>query len=268
MKFSTLLLPAAAIGLACAKSACPYSTFEPEKPTDTRGVCPMLNTLANHGFLPRNGRDITENQTVTALNQALNLKNDFGEFLWNAARLSNPAPNATTFNLDHLNRHNLFEHDGSLSRQDAYFGDWSRFNATVFNWTKAYWPGDTLDVQIVAAARASRHMRSNLTNPEYSLSDLGSGFSLGENSALLSIMGDKTAQTVPKKFIEYLFENERLPCSLGWSKPEEPITIDDLARTLNAIIDATLFPPLPPPDNSFDIFNMKRKRWNLHVGYY
>lgn len=74
----------------------------------------MLNTLANHGFLPRNGRNISENQTVNALNEALNLEPDFGKFLFTAARISNPAPNATTFNLDHLNRHDLFEHDGSL----------------------------------------------------------------------------------------------------------------------------------------------------------
>ncbi len=74
----------------------------------------MLNALANHGFLPRDGRDITENQTVTALNDALNLTPDFGQFLFTAARLSNPKPNATTFNLDHLDRHDLFEHDGSL----------------------------------------------------------------------------------------------------------------------------------------------------------
>jgi hypothetical protein len=74
----------------------------------------MLNSLSNHGFLPRNGRDIDENQTVTALNEALNLTPDFGRFLFSAGRISNPMPNATTFNLDHLDRHNLFEHDGSL----------------------------------------------------------------------------------------------------------------------------------------------------------
>lgn len=74
----------------------------------------MLNTLANHGFLPRNGRNINVNQTVYALNEALNLTPEFGQTLFNAGRLANPKPNATTFNLNHLDRHDFFEHDGSL----------------------------------------------------------------------------------------------------------------------------------------------------------
>ncbi|KAI8631313.1 Cloroperoxidase [Xylariaceae sp. FL1651] len=268
MKFITFLFPAAAIGSVCAQTACPYGNFQPEKATDTRGVCPMLNALSNHGFLPRNGRDITQNQTVNALHEALNLTPDFGEFLFTAARLSNPQPNATTFNLDHLDRHNLFEHDGSLSRQDAYFGQWSRFNETVWNWTLAFWPGDLLDVQTVANSRAQRMMRSNLTNPEYSLSETGYKFSLGENSALLSILGDKLTQTCPKKFADYLFVNERLPYAVGWQKSEVPIEKKDLINTIHAIEGKTAFPPAPPADNSGDIFNQKRKRWNLHAGEY
>jgi hypothetical protein len=79
-----------------------------------RGICPLLNALANHGYLPRTGRQITENQTVTALHDALNIDNSLGAFLFTAGQASNPKPNATTFDLDNLDRHNLFEHDGSL----------------------------------------------------------------------------------------------------------------------------------------------------------
>nr|ARH52644.1 heme-thiolate peroxidase [Ustulina deusta] len=249
MKFATLLFPAVVLG-----AACPYGTFSPEKPTDTRGVCPMLNALANHGFLPRDGRDITENQTVTALNDALNLTPDFGQFLFTAARLSNPKPNATTFNLDHLDRHDLFEHDGSLSRQDAYFGQWSRFNATVWNWTMQYYTGDVLDVQMIANSRAQRAMRSNLTNPEYKLSVVGYDFSVAENAAILSILGDKVTQTCPKVFADYLFSKEELPYSVGWKKSELPISLQDLITTFHDIELATAFPAPPPPDNSGEIF--------------
>ncbi|KAI3327228.1 Cloroperoxidase [Xylariaceae sp. AK1471] len=266
MKLTAILFPVAVLGSACANTGCPYGNFQPEKPTDTRGVCPMLNTLSNHGFLPRNGRDIDENTTITALNEALNLTPEFGAFLFTAGRISNPKPNATTFDLNHLDRHNLFEHDGSLSRQDAYFGPWSRFNQTVWNWTLQYWTSDVLDLQIVANGRAQRHMRSNLTNPEYSLSEVGFLFSTGENSAILSILGDKTTQTCPKKFADYLFVNERLPYEVGWKKSELPIDLDDLSKTLNDIIDHTAFPPTPPADNSIDVFNQKRKRWT-HAGY-
>ncbi|KAI0554288.1 Chloroperoxidase [Xylaria curta] len=225
MKFVTLLFPAIVLG------AYPYGTFKPEDPTDTRGVCPMLNTLANHGFLPRNGRNINQNQTVQGLYDALNIDQEFGQKLFNAGRLANPMPNATTFNLDHINRHDFFEHDGSLSRQDAYFGQWSRFNQTVWNWTMAYYTGDLLDVQIVANARAQRHMRSNLTNPEYKLSELGYRFSVGEQALILSVIGDKITRTCPKKFVDYLFRNERFPYSIGWKKSAVPIGVADLRDT-------------------------------------
>ncbi|KAF7362906.1 Cloroperoxidase [Mycena venus] len=33
--------------------------FIPAKSTDLRAPCPGLNTLANHGYLPRDGRNIT-----------------------------------------------------------------------------------------------------------------------------------------------------------------------------------------------------------------
>lgn len=223
----------------------------------------MLNALSNHGYLPHNGRNMKKEDIVGGLKEALNLAPAFGEFLWGAALQSSEAVNRTTFDLNHLDYHNLFEHDASLSRQDAHFGQWSRFNATVFEWTEAYWPGDILDIQIVTAARASRHMRSALENPEYSLSSTGSSFSLGENSALLSILGDKHSQTVPKNWVEYLFEKESLPCSLGWKKPKEEITLDDLRHTLHTIENATLYPPIPADD---DEKSTKSRRWT-HAGY-
>ncbi|KAI1433552.1 Cloroperoxidase [Xylaria sp. CBS 124048] len=250
MKITPFLFPAVVLG-----AACPYGTFSPEKPTDTRGVCPMLNALANHGFLPRTGRDISEDILVKGLQDALNLAPDFGKFLFTAGRIANPMPNATTFNIDHINRHDFFEHDGSLSRQDAYFGQWSRFNQTVWDWTLQYYTSDVLDVQIVADARAQRHTRSQLTNPDYRLSELGWEFSIAENAAILSIIGDKTTLTCPKKFVDYLFSKEELPYSIGWKKPMIPIELQDLFITFDAVQNATSFPPPPPPDNTTDVFS-------------
>jgi hypothetical protein len=141
-------------------------------------------------------------------------------------------------------------------------------------------------------------MRSNLTNPEFQLSDLGYAFSMGENSALLSILGNKTSQTCPKKFADYLFGkeesspghilstsqqlvdadgltwgaytivNERLPYAVGWKKSEIPITKEDLVNTIHDIEKKTAYPPPPPKDNTKDIFNQNSKRWNLHAGYF
>lgn len=91
------------------------------------------------------------------------------------------------------------------SRQDAYFGPADVFNEAVFNQTKSYWTGDTITIQMASNARVARLMTSNLTNPEYSLSDLGSAFSIGESAAYVAILGDKKSGTVPKTWVEYLF---------------------------------------------------------------
>lgn len=74
----------------------------------------MLNSLANHGFLPHSGKNITEEDTVNALYTALNVNQSLGEFLFRHAITTNPTPNATNFSLDDLSRHNILEHDASL----------------------------------------------------------------------------------------------------------------------------------------------------------
>ena len=91
-----------------------YHGWAPAGPNDVRAPCPMLNTLANHGYLPHSGKAITENDTVNALYTALNINQTLGEFLFSAALTTNPAPNATTFDLDDLDRHDILEHDASL----------------------------------------------------------------------------------------------------------------------------------------------------------
>ena len=74
----------------------------------------MLNTLANHGFLPHDGQDITREVTENALFDALNINKTLGGFLFDFALTTNPEKNATTFSLNDLGNHNILEHDASL----------------------------------------------------------------------------------------------------------------------------------------------------------
>ena len=74
----------------------------------------MLNTLANHGFLPHSGKNISKEDALYALDAALNINSTLGTFLFQHATTTNPIPNATEFSLDDLSRHNVLEHDASL----------------------------------------------------------------------------------------------------------------------------------------------------------
>lgn len=179
--------------------------FAPAGPGDIRGPCPMLNALANQGFLPRNGQNIDENTTAKALDTALNIPPEFGKLLHKAAVRTNPTGNVTnSFNLDHLARHNILEHDASLSRQDVAFGDNIAFNQTIFDETRSNWQ-DTIDVPQAAKARLARVNTSNTTNPTFGFTKVGEQFSVGESAAYLIVLGNATTRTANKTVVEYLF---------------------------------------------------------------
>jgi hypothetical protein len=83
-------------------------------PHTARAPCPMLNTLANHNFLPHNGKAITSARVKYALGTALNIDAGLSQFLFDFALTTSPEANATTFSLNDLGRHNILEHDASL----------------------------------------------------------------------------------------------------------------------------------------------------------
>jgi hypothetical protein len=54
--------------------------YQDPKPTDQRGACPGLNTLANHGYIPRSGI-VTVAQTIKASADVFNMGADLAAFL-------------------------------------------------------------------------------------------------------------------------------------------------------------------------------------------
>jgi hypothetical protein len=51
----------------------------------------------------------------------------------------------------------------------------------------------------------ARLATSNATNPTFTLSEIGSEFSLGETAAYVIVLGDKVSGTVRRSLVEYLF---------------------------------------------------------------
>ncbi|KAL1837207.1 hypothetical protein VTJ49DRAFT_4158 [Mycothermus thermophilus] len=221
-----------------------FHDWKPPGKNDVRAPCPMLNTLANHGFLPHHGKDLTRQQVVDALYNGLNVDKSAGSSLFDFALMTSPEPNATTVSLDDLGRHNILEHDASLSRTDAYFGDVLKFNKTIFAETKRHWGrGKILDVPAAARARLGRIQTSKATNPEYTMSELGDVFTYGESIAYLIVLGNIKTGKAPRRLVEYWFENERLPTHLGWRRPSESLTIDHLDQYIYLIRNITLTLP-------------------------
>lgn len=59
----------------------------------------MMNTLANHGLLPHNGKNITLENAVYALGTGINFNKELATLMWTQAVRINPEPNATFFTL-------------------------------------------------------------------------------------------------------------------------------------------------------------------------
>ncbi|KZT37902.1 Cloroperoxidase [Sistotremastrum suecicum HHB10207 ss-3] len=121
-------------------------------PDDQRGPCPGLNTLANHGYLPRNGI-VTFAQIVEAVGEGFNMEYDLAAALAAFAMLgrgnayldlvsiggeSPLIPPLPGFIDGHhapygISKHGRFEGDMSITRQDAAIGDNVNFQEDLYD---------------------------------------------------------------------------------------------------------------------------------------
>ena len=65
----------------------------------------MVNTLANHGFLPRNGLNVSMEDLIVAFNASVNLASNATELVGAKALTASTTGDASTFNLDDLDIH-------------------------------------------------------------------------------------------------------------------------------------------------------------------
>ncbi|KAK7969976.1 hypothetical protein PG996_001585 [Apiospora saccharicola] len=241
-----LLAVSAAMVATPARAHSSANEWSPPGPGDVRGPCPGLNTLANHGFLPRDGLDIDADTLSSALMKSLNAEPLLADLFFAGAITTNPAPNATTFSLSDLTHHNILEHDGSLSRQDAHYGRPDLLDPTVFAKTLSHFPDPVVNLTQAAWARRARIEMSNRTNPEFALSAIANRNSLLETAIYLIVFGDRDAASVPKETLVYFFENERFPP--GWERAEKAITLDELQQMAGRVANATTSESVSPQD--------------------
>ncbi|KAJ7122439.1 Peroxidase, family 2-domain-containing protein [Mycena epipterygia] len=212
----------------------PYGhAFIAPKSTDERSPCPGLNTLANHGYLPRNGVNISLPQLRDAALEGFNL--DFSTVLVVAkfALLSGTDPGSLqTMDLGALAIHNLIEHDASISRNDFGngTGDNLHFNETTFSTLANANPGvsyyNTTSAGLVQRARLAH---SVATNPKVVNTEKEFTLRTRESGLYLSIFGNPLTGVAPKEFVQIFFREERLPIAEGWKKPTTLITGDTLS---------------------------------------
>ncbi|KAJ5794339.1 Chloroperoxidase [Penicillium paradoxum] len=142
--------------------------YRAQLPTDSRSPCPSLNALANHGWLPRLGKNIDLSTFQHAISGGYNYELPSMDSVFELASLVD------------LARYDDIEIDGSLSRNDIYFGDNVHFDPNI--WAKVakdlhlY---DTLGsvenqyvtVEVAAKTRAARVVEAMRVNPSFNNSE-------------------------------------------------------------------------------------------------
>ncbi|KNC98865.1 uncharacterized protein SPPG_05833 [Spizellomyces punctatus DAOM BR117] len=231
MHFTTILIPAFTLLTAVQGASVP--AWHPPAPTDVRSPCPALNALANHGILPRSGKDITPKQYIDAMSQ-IGVAVDLGASLAYASPFLVPsrknAQGETVFGLDDLRKHGGIEHDASLTRNDFNTSpnhDNFSFNQTLYDQLISLKNPTTgrLDTDSLAKARFLRQSESKATNPAPVFDVKQDLLAHGEAALLLTVFGNQFDSQVPVNVAESILAKEKLPFEEGWVPAKLPVGI-------------------------------------------
>jgi hypothetical protein len=170
----------------------------------------MINALANHHILPHSGHGITKEAAVAALTQSLNLSPTIATVFAAVAVTANPDKSAHSFDLDHVNKHGLIEHDVSLSRNDFLLGDNHSFNKEIWEEVvKTYGEETETSFESVSKARYERMLAAKKAHEEagkdfqYGIKEFV--LSYGESALFLGLLGDPNEGKIPVEYLRVLF---------------------------------------------------------------
>lgn len=171
--------------------------------------------MANHGWLPRSGKNIDLATFQQAIAGGYNLKPESMDSVFELAVNFNitTTGNPNTWSLFDLARHDRIEVDGSLSRNDIYFGDNVHFDANVWagvakdlDLYNTHGPGKKyITIEVAAKARAARVAEAMRVNPEFNNSANAIEGSPGTTALYLLTMWDYKAGAAPKKWVRPFF---------------------------------------------------------------
>ena len=223
--------------------------YAPVKPGDLRSPCPAINALANHGYIPRDGRNVRANEILDGMNQY-----GLGSFL--GAVFTHPIfleqsskstkkptwwntlvhPFATAFasfgmrepeqrdadgvaclNLDQLALHNVVEHDVSMTRLDFAQGDNNTAQPQLIaDLLASSSNGKTITIPDFVGLRKRRYEKQKEDNQKLEFQGMQVQIACTEIALILKVFGN--GKEVPVDYVRAFFQEGRLPRNEGWLK--------------------------------------------------
>ncbi|KAI0337487.1 Cloroperoxidase, partial [Trametopsis cervina] len=217
--------------------------FCPPQDGDVRAPCPALNTMANHGYLPRDGKALTAPMIRQALVECYGLSKTLAFLLTNGALLLLNQGRGN-FQLSDFARHNKIEHNASLYHLDAgprdeyspIHGDPGLLDLLF----KDSASGVVMTPEDIARVRVRRQLTSSIPT-------FYAEVARGEIAIVLNMFNNPDADLherqhrdpattpldgVPIDRLRYWFEHERLP--EGW-RPYHATTVRQTMTTISRI---------------------------------
>ncbi|KAL2850260.1 Peroxidase, family 2-domain-containing protein [Aspergillus pseudoustus] len=217
--------------LESSQAALDFDQWHPAGPGDLRCGCPAMNSLANHGFINHNGSNITASTVIPLMQEIFHLSEELATIVTGFALLATDNPASGIFNLDMLNRHNIFEHDASLTRKDVYFGgDGHTIDPPSLKKFLNHFKGKKwIDLNDAAAARYARVLESRAKNPTFYYLNQQMLTGYAETIKYFRTMVDPRSNRTSAEFVRILFSEERLPVKEGWRRPADELSGFSLA---------------------------------------
>jgi len=185
---------------------------------EARSPCPALNAIANHGFLPRSGKNVNLAQVILGLFLGMGVSPEISGGIGAIGMASSSKPLTLSFDLEDLSKHMFaIEHDCSLSRQDALIGDNNAFDRELWNVALAQLNSSTTVTPIdLGRAKAARIQDAVRRNPRSIYGPRAAAFGYIEHGLMLTALGAPIPGITRLDYLRCFMEEERLPYHLGW----------------------------------------------------
>jgi len=217
----------------------PQHPWQAPSTEDSRSPCPGLNALSNHGYLPRDGKNLTTLQLTKVVKHVYNLSWPLAFLLSLGGVLTCGSLRTLRVDLAQLALHNKIEHDASLVHDNVHtsqkYAPTSVDTTLLQDMLSESSDGNVLSLTDLGKIRGKRNKEALNGKPLDSVH----GFLANAESALLnlSLGGQETNKDdVPCKWAKEFLGEERLP--EGWNTPTQTISIPravSLASTIKKL---------------------------------
>ncbi|PYH92780.1 putative peroxidase [Aspergillus ellipticus CBS 707.79] len=215
----------------------PKGEHYPAAADDLRSPCPVLNSLANSGYIARDGRNITAAELKSAIQYVglgidvasalvsrvfqVHSDDDKGPPGSSKAGLRDPGQvnkdGVPVLNLDQVGRPHALEHDVSITRQDRELGDCIHLDPDLYEHFVQAAKEDRYRSKDLGSYRKTRYEEQKQANPHLQFGKFEHYIGCAEASALRCVFGKGVTKGIPEAYVRAVFGEERLPYNEGWT---------------------------------------------------